>query len=30
MTEIAAKGWVDRDFIGKSTTGFGLVAPDPG
>ena len=22
MTEIAAKGWVDRDFIGKSTTGF--------
>jgi arsenite oxidase large subunit len=22
MTEIAAKGWLDRDFIGKSTTGF--------
>jgi arsenite oxidase large subunit len=22
MTEIAAKGWVDRDFIAKSTTGF--------
>ena len=22
MTEIAAKGWVDRDFIGKSTIGF--------
>ena len=22
MTEIAAKGWIDRDFIGKSTTGF--------
>src|SRR4029077_6748350 len=22
MTEIAAKGWADRDFIGKSTTGF--------
>jgi arsenite oxidase large subunit len=22
MTEIATKGWLDRDFIGKSTTGF--------
>jgi arsenite oxidase large subunit len=22
MTEIAAKGWLDRDFIAKSTTGF--------
>jgi arsenite oxidase large subunit len=22
MTEIAAKGWLDRDFIGKSTTGL--------
>ena len=22
MTEIAAKGWLDRDFIGKSTAGF--------
>ena len=22
MTEIAAEGWLDRDFIGKSTTGF--------
>ena len=22
MTEIAAKGWIDRDFVGKSTTGF--------
>ena len=25
MTEIAAKGWLDRDFIGKSTTGFGAM-----
>ena len=22
MTELAAKGWLDRDFIAKSTTGF--------
>jgi arsenite oxidase large subunit len=22
MTEIAARGWLDRDFIAKSTTGF--------
>jgi arsenite oxidase large subunit len=22
MTELAAKGWLDRDFIGKSTVGF--------